>query len=222
MEIWLKSSDDKLKIPVLPSSYEVTSPQNDEVVTTVDGTELILIGEKGLRGISWSCLFPLGKPSYLCKNHGYNGKPWTYINRIGKMKTKIITLQMTGTNVNYPVKIVDFSYGENDGSGDVNYSIQFKEYRGEGNKDKEKKSASVKKETVNTNTTKVKKPQTKTNTKEVKTKTYTVKKGDTLTGIAKKQTGTSANWKAIYNANKKIIGSNPNRIYPGQKLVIKV
>lgn len=221
MEIWLKTSDDKLKIPVLPSSYEVTSPQNDETVTTVDGTEIILIGEKGLRSISWSCFLPKGKPSYLCKNHGYNGKPWTYINRIGKMKTKVIILQMTGTNINYPVKIVDFRYGEQDGSGSINYTIQFKEYPLLKGTEKNK-SKSVKKETVNTKTTKAKKPETKTNTKEVKTKTYIVKKGDTLTGIAKKQTGTSANWKAIYNANKKTIGSNPNKIYPGQKLVIKV
>ena len=126
-----------MKIPVLPSSYEVTSPQNDETVTTVDGTEIILIGKKGLRSISWSCFLPKGKPSYLCKNHGYNGKPWTYINRIGKMKTKVITLQITGTSINYPVKIADFSYGESDGSGSINYSIQFKEYpllKGEKNK----------------------------------------------------------------------------------------
>lgn len=48
---------------------------------------------------------------------------------------------------------------------------------------------------------------------------YTVKSGDTLSKIAgyKKVPG---GWQVIYAANKSVIGSNPNMIYPGQKLVI--
>lgn len=48
-------------------------------------------------------------------------------------------------------------------------------------------------------------------------KTYTVKSGDTLSGIASKY-GTS--WQKIYNDNKSVIGSNPNLIKPGQVLKI--
>ncbi len=47
---------------------------------------------------------------------------------------------------------------------------------------------------------------------------YTVKKGDTLTSIAKKYNTT---WQKIYNDNKSIIGSNPNLIKVGQVLIIK-
>lgn len=46
---------------------------------------------------------------------------------------------------------------------------------------------------------------------------YIVKKGDTLTKIAKKYNTT---WKKIYEKNKKTIGSNPNLIKVGMKLVI--
>jgi hypothetical protein len=49
-------------------------------------------------------------------------------------------------------------------------------------------------------------------------KTYTVKKGDTLIGIAKVYYGDPEKWKVIYNANKKVIGKNPAMIKPGQKL----
>ena len=218
MEIWLKHGKEKIKLPFLPSGYDIQSPQNNETVTTVNGKEITLIGKKGLRSVSWSSWFPKGKPSYLQKKSGYTGKPWGYINKIGKMKGKVITLVMTGTNVNFQATIENFNYGEKDGSGDVEYSIELKEYP----KLQTKKKTTIQKETTKTNSTKAKKADTKTNTKEVKTKTYIVRQGDTLTGIAKKQTGTSANWKAIYNANKKIIGNNPNKIYPGQKLVIKV
>lgn len=38
----------------------------------------------------------------------------------------------------------------------------------------------------------------------------------------KNLTGSSANWRAIYNQNKGVIGGNPNLIYPGQNLVINV
>lgn len=48
-------------------------------------------------------------------------------------------------------------------------------------------------------------------------KTYTVRSGDTLSGIGSKY---GVSWKKIYEANKSVIGSNPNRIYPGQTLTI--
>jgi LysM repeat protein len=51
-------------------------------------------------------------------------------------------------------------------------------------------------------------------------RTYTVKKGDCLWNIAKKYYGSGAQYTKIYNANRGVIGSNPNLIYPGQVLTI--
>ncbi len=58
--------------------------------------------------------------------------------------------------------------------------------------------------------------------KAVKTsnETYTVIKGDCLWNIAKKFYGSGAQYTKIYNANRSIIGGNPNLIYPGQVLSI--
>ncbi len=53
---------------------------------------------------------------------------------------------------------------------------------------------------------------------EVAPSKYIVKKGDSLTSIAKRY---NKNWKSLYEDNKKVIGNNPNKIYPGQVLVIK-
>lgn len=50
--------------------------------------------------------------------------------------------------------------------------------------------------------------------------TYTVKPGDNLSKLAKKFYGTGADWKKIYEANKDVIGGNPNLIRPGQTFKI--
>jgi cell wall-associated NlpC family hydrolase/LysM repeat protein len=46
---------------------------------------------------------------------------------------------------------------------------------------------------------------------------YTVKSGDTLSGISLAELH-STNWHTLYDANKDVVGSNPNLIFPGQKL----
>ena len=50
--------------------------------------------------------------------------------------------------------------------------------------------------------------------------TYTVKPGDSLWAISKKLLGSGARYSELYEANKSIIGSNPNLIYPGQTFTI--
>ncbi|MEJ2750625.1 MAG: LysM domain-containing protein [Anaerolineae bacterium] len=49
-------------------------------------------------------------------------------------------------------------------------------------------------------------------------KTHTVVSGDTLTGIAKKYGKES--WKEVYEANKDVIGDDPNKIRVGMELKI--
>lgn len=49
--------------------------------------------------------------------------------------------------------------------------------------------------------------------------TYTVRKGDTLSAIAKERYGDAGDWRRIYEANRDKI-DNPDLIYPGQELTI--
>jgi nucleoid-associated protein YgaU len=48
---------------------------------------------------------------------------------------------------------------------------------------------------------------------------YIVRSGDTLSGIAQDQCGTSADWNALWDANKTAI-SNPGTIFPGERITI--
>lgn len=48
---------------------------------------------------------------------------------------------------------------------------------------------------------------------------YTVMTGDTLSKIARDKS-VSGGWERVYEANRSLVGSNPNLIFPGQKLTL--
>jgi len=49
---------------------------------------------------------------------------------------------------------------------------------------------------------------------------YTVQSGDTLSAIAQRFYGDANRWPDIHNANRSVIGNDPDRIFPGQVLSI--
>jgi len=51
-------------------------------------------------------------------------------------------------------------------------------------------------------------------------RTYTVRPGDSLSKIAKSLLGDARKWRLLYEANKEVVGSNPDLIQPGQVLKI--
>lgn len=51
-------------------------------------------------------------------------------------------------------------------------------------------------------------------------RTYTVRPGDSLSKIAKSLMGDAKKWRVLYEANKDVVGSNPDLIQPGQVLKI--
>ncbi len=55
---------------------------------------------------------------------------------------------------------------------------------------------------------------------EISVKKHVVVSGDTLSGIAKKYYNDTGKYLKIYEANKAVIGDNPDLIKPGMELVI--
>lgn len=210
MEIWIKQGSLRLRLPVLPESYELSSAQNNTSVTVNSIGEVNLLGKRNLREISFASFFPKQHYEFCqCKPK----KPMEYVREIERMKKSgVVRLIITG-KYNKASTIENFTWGQNDGTGDISFSLEFKEYVKPQLKQKKKKTA------VSKTTRKVKPSDGKRLSKSVKTTTYTVKKGDTLSQIAKKLTGSSSNYRAIANQNNI---KNPNLIYPGQKLVIQI
>ena len=212
MEIWLKQGKKKFRFAILPPEYELTSESNNTQVVVNSLGEINLLGKRKLKNVSFSSFFP--KQLYDFCEYSSFPTPKESIKIIENMKNKgVMRLTMTNTPINMECTIESFEWGENDGTEDVNFTLEFKEYR------KVKIKTSVIKETL----PEVVVPAvTERPAKEVSSTTYTVIKGDCLSKIAKNLTGNSANWKAIYEQNKGVIGGNPNLIYPGQQLVINV
>ncbi len=65
----------------------------------------------------------------------------------------------------------------------------------------------------------LKAPAPKPEEPEEKAEFYEIVSGDTLGGIAKKYYGSAGKYMKIFEANRDII-SDPNKIYPGQKIKI--
>ena len=123
-------------------------------------------------------------------------KPLTLVQKINTWKAskKPVHLIVTACGVDVYATIEEFTYSEEGGDpGTYQYSIKLKEYR----------EITVRQVKVN-----------------IPKETYTVKSGDCLWNIAKKFYGNGAQYTKIYNANKGVIGGNPNLIYPGQVLTI--
>lgn len=212
MEIWLRQGITKFRFAVLPPEYEVTSESNNTQVVINSLGEINLLGKRKLKNISFSSFFPAQKYDF-CEYTTFPA-PMESVKCIEKMKNNgVMRLTMTGTPVNIDCTIENFTWGENDGTKDINFTLELKEYR------KVKVQTKPERETLSQNITPA---ATERASKEVSSTTYTVVKNDNLSKIAKKLTGSSANWKAIYEQNKGTIGGNPNLIYPGQQLVIRI
>lgn len=128
MEIWLKGSK-KIRIPVLPPEYKVTSAQHNTTVNVIGLGEITLKGKRGLQEISFSSFFPKQYDSSYCDFSNIKS-PKAYVDIIEKMKRAgTVKLIITGTPINFRCTIESFEWGEEDGTGDIVYTLTFKEYR---------------------------------------------------------------------------------------------
>jgi LysM repeat protein len=214
LQVWLKGSGGRVRIPVLPAEYTVTSEQDNTSVTVCNLGEVTLRGKRKLQQISFSSFFPAHYDSSYCDARSQS--PISMVKKLEKMKRGgRVKLIITGV-LSMKVTIESFEWGENDGTGDISYSLSLKEYRTVSIPSSvlvKEQPAQPAPAASDTGTSGRDQPEA------TSTQTYTVKSGDTLSGIARKMTG-STNWQAIYQQNQGVIGSNPNLIKPGQVLTI--
>ena len=201
MEFWIKQGNEALQLPVKPTEFNVTVIHRNTVVNVIQLGDINLIGKTGLRDISLSSFFP-AKDYNFSYNQGRK-KPIAYVNQLEKWRKSGKPVRVIITDLlNMEATIESFTWGERDATGDIYYTLAFKEY----------KRIKVKDDTGNASSRRSK------DAKSSSGKTYTVKSGDSLWSISKKFYGNGLLFIKIQLANPSI--KNPNKLSVGQ--VIKI
>lgn len=207
----------ELVLPVNPEEISFNRSAENEDIDILGQGKATRKGDVGLYEVNIESFFPGTESPFYTQI-----KPITCVNFINEIwqtenkNNKVGRFVTTGLDKNIDIYFVinNFNWTYKAGEeADIYYELNLKQYKPYGVKlvktTKNKELATTSKS--RTNSTAVAKK---------KTYTYIVKKGDCLWNIAKKASGKGSNWKKLYNLNKKVIGNNPNLIYPGQKLTL--
>ena len=218
-EFWLKNESigGEILLPVTPEGYEISYGMEIETVRATNIGDINVYGRRKPQSIKIEGFFTV--QDYDFKNSSGGGFAPThvmaYVNLIRNWITlksivRLIIAEQTGARVNERFYIEELTISEKkEDNGDIPFSLQLLQYTPLQEEQPKGKKAE-------NNSKRADVPPKKPNAP----KTYTVKKGDCLYNIARQFYGNPNEWKKIYNANKGVIGKNPNLIYPGQKYTI--
>lgn len=212
-------------LPVTPEKIQIIINNNNKTVNLINEGEINILKKAGLTDIEFEAEIPQIRQPYAVYKNGFQGAGY-FFDIFEKLKTdkkpfQFIVCRRTPANkkllnTNIKVSMEDYKITEEAGNGfDFKVKFSLKQYRDYGTK------------TVNIKIT-MSKPKAKAEPKRetnnspapAAAKTYTVVRGDCLWNIAKKFYGNGAKYTVIYDANRGVVGGNPNLIYPGQVLTI--
>lgn len=204
-----------LTLPINPESITISRSAENEDIDIIGLGKATRKAPPGLKTLSIESFFPSESSYYYT-----NVKPVTCVNFIEDIwkaenknnnVAKITTIGLP-INLNMYFVINSFNYDHKAGEeDDIYYTLDIKEYKPYGVTIVPQKKTPPKKLRTQSTAKKV-----------VKQNTYIVQSGDCLWNITKAATGDGSKWKKLYELNKKVIGKNPNLIYPGQKLTLPV
>lgn len=228
MEYWLKNGNKSIQLPIRPESFSVTFENTHQTVNVQTKGDVTILGKKGLKTYAFESFFP--ENDYPFADYAKDRNPWEYVKEILKWQETPIQFIATKTKLNKKVIIKSFQFGEEDGTGDIKYSLTMDDYR----PPKYTKPAKAVLEPVESDKKKPEKENNRPDNKPKK-KTHTVSGKETLRSIAKKYYGSGSYSSKIYNANKTVIEKEAKKhghtssshngvkgwwLYNGTKLVI--
>ena len=211
-----------LLLPVPPQKLTTKIKGNNKTLTLVNEGDINFLRSPGLTELSFDVVLPMlgqyhfandfHKPDYylsVFENYMTSKTPFRFIvSRVSPSGRLLF-------DTNMKVSLESYTITEDATKGpDVMVAVSLKQYI-----DYATKTVTVSKPAATDKKPAVKEEKKRETSSKPTAKTYTVKKGDCLWNIAKKQYGNGAQYTKIYNANKDKI-KNPNLIYPGQVLTI--
>ena len=114
-------------LPVAPEEFSVQVSNKNSTIDINNAGEYNMIGKTGLKSVSISSFFPAQEYYWVSDSPD----AWGYVDKIEEMRTseKAVTFKISGTSISFDCLIESFQYGVKDGSGDVYFTINLKEYR---------------------------------------------------------------------------------------------
>ncbi|KAJ51089.1 nucleoid-associated protein YgaU [Clostridium tetanomorphum] len=128
MEFWIKQNNISFQFPVPPESFEISTGNSNTTVVVEDIGEINLLGKARLETITLRSFLP-NQDYDFCQYHTFP-KPYECIALIKEIMEKgQVRFIITDTDINKIFYIENFTYGEKDGTGDVYFTIEFKEFK---------------------------------------------------------------------------------------------
>ena len=208
---------DDMLLPIPPQKIPIKYPGQNETATLINGEEINITRPPGLAEISVDVVLP--QMDYPCAMwDGSVEDAEEFISRLQDLKESgdafefIVIRDSFDTNMD--VTLEDYKVSDDVKEGlDLVVSITMKEARHYGTKIMN--FAIVPEQPIPAAAS----PEPERPAARPQVKTHTVKSGDCLWNIAKKQLGDGSRWKEIHDLNRDKI-SNPNLIHPGLVLVM--
>ncbi len=125
----LSCGGESVTFPVSPGSFDVDNPYKNGTVQINALGEIGMLGKRGLASVSLSSFFPA--QAYGFEQSTPNNDPYGYIEQLKQFAEagKPCQLTVTGTSISTYCTIENIKYGEHDGTGDVYFSVDLREYR---------------------------------------------------------------------------------------------
>lgn len=214
--LYLKQDGKQILLPVTPAEIETKTGNRNRAVYILNFGEMNLAKKPGLQEIRFTALLPGRMYSFVQTEDGFH-EPEYFLNCFKEYKVAAKPVQLIlfrrladGTQLfcgNMDVLLEEYTVTEKGGEqGDFWVEMRWKEW---------KAAKSIRYSVKSQNGGNVLVEQGQNRQAKEPAATYTVKKGDCLWNIAKRELGDGTKYKEI--AKKNGI-SDPNKIYPGQVL----
>ena len=210
-------------LPVPPGKLQVKINNTNETVVLMNQGEVNILAAAGLTDIEFECRIPQNPYPWAVYKSGFQGADY-FLGQFEALKTGrrpfqfIVCRRHTDGrklfDTNMKVSMEEYQIVEDTEEGiDLEVKVRLKQYRDYGTKTADisftgsRTGIQTQRETAGAPV-------------PASAQSYRVVKGDCLWTIAKRFYGNGAKYILIHEANRDLVGSNPNRIYPGQVLVI--
>ena len=230
IQFFLKVGDLLLTIPVNPEELEITKELEYDTYANLNKKEILKLQEEKLIELELESIL-----ERTVSSASVTDKPWkpeTYLDTFNGWKDNRTPVRVTCSDgqIDFEGYIVEVTTTYEGGTDDYNYMLKIVQERSiqlVANIDYNYKKIDIEynvlrytppaNPTVNKNNNSSSGGSKTSGTSQ--SGTYTVKRGDTLSSIARAYYGNSSKWPDIFNANKDKI-KNANLIYAGQVLTI--